>query len=145
MKILHSARATATAATGDETPDRAEAADGLLGLDMARGPVAGDAAPSGPRADPADLLAAAWSSSFLAALRQAASAAKLKLSEGTAVHVRVGRGLRKGGGEAVEVAVQVALPGMNKDRAEDLVERAAGICALCHLAREGLELRCTVS
>jgi Ohr subfamily peroxiredoxin len=86
--------------------------------------------------NPTQLLAAAYSASFLAALLAVRSHDEPQYPADTAVQATVGFGLREDGGFGLEITLEVNLPGFEPARAETLMEKARRICSVCDATRK---------
>jgi lipoyl-dependent peroxiredoxin len=134
MSVLYTANAKATGSgrsgntkTDDGVLDLALTVPKSLGGDGARG------------TNPEQLFAAGYAACFMGALRVVAGKAKVKLPEDTSVSVSVGIGPREGGFE-VHPAVSVAIPGVDRAVAEDLVAQAHQVCPYSHAMRTPKEV-----
>ncbi len=140
MNILYRAEATAT---GGRT-GTAKSSDGRLAVHLDTVKELGGA--GGDGTDPEQLIAAGYSACFLGALKYVASQKKVKLSDETTVSATVGIGQRddhKGFG--LDIALSVALPGIERDVAEELVAAADIVCPYSHLAHNGAAVRLSVA
>ena len=121
-------------ATGGLLEGRVRTIDGRLDLALAKPRELGGSG-DGPGYDPYQLLAAAYSASFLAALLAARSQQGPQLPPDAAVQATVGFGLRPDGGFGLEITLEVRLPGFEPADAETLMERARHICSICDATR----------
>ncbi|MEQ8292775.1 MAG: organic hydroperoxide resistance protein [Roseovarius sp.] len=139
MKILYETRATATGGrTGTTAVD-----DGSLNLSLSTPKALGGA--GGDGTNPEQLFASGYAACFLSALHFVAGKHKQKLSDESRVSATVGIGPRdEGAGFALDVALSIHLPGLEKDLASKLVEEAHAACPYSHLAREGTDVRLTL-
>lgn len=131
LGILYSCTAIAT---GGLLEGRVRTVDGRLDLALAKPPELGGSGHP-PGHDPFQLLAAAYSASFLAALLAARSHDRPQLSPEAAVQATVKFGLREDGGFGLEITLGVKLPGIAKEDAATLMEKAHHICSLCDATR----------
>ena len=131
LGILYSSSALAT---GGLLEGRVRTLDGRLDLALAKPRELGGSG-DGPGHDPYQLLAAAYSASFLAALLVARSQHDPQLASGAAVQATVGFGLRPDGGFGLEITLEVRLPGFEPADAESLMEKARHICSMCDATR----------
>jgi osmotically inducible protein OsmC len=140
MNILYRAEATAT---GGRT-GTARSSDGHLAVTPDTVKELGGA--GGEGTNPEQLFAAGYSACFLGALKYVAGQKKVKLSDETTVSATVGIGPRDDGkGFGLDVALSVALPGIERDIAEDLVAQADIVCPYSHLAHNGTAVRLSVA
>lgn len=81
----------------------------------------------GPGTNPEQLLAAGWSSCYIGALHLAAAERKLRLPEGVRVDAEVDLG-RSGTEYHLQARLEVHIPGLALDVAQELAERAHATC-----------------
>lgn len=132
LGILYSSTATAT---GGLLEGRVRTTDGRLDMVLAKPKELGGSN-NGPGNNPEQLLAAAYSAGFLAALVAARPRDDPKFPPDATVQATVAFGLRPDGGFGLEVTLQVSLPGFAHAEAERLVTTARHICSLCDATRE---------
>ncbi len=140
MKTLYRTRAHATGGrTGTATID-----DGSLSLALATPKELGGA--GGPGTNPEQLFAAGYAACFLSAIRFVAAGRKLRVGDDARVSAEVGIGSREDGrGFELEVALEVALPDLDRATATELVEEAHAVCPYSHLTRNGLDVRLSLA
>ncbi len=98
----------------------------------------------GPGTNPEQLFASGYSACFIGALKFAAMNNKTTLPNDLSVDATVGIGpIPQGFG--IKVDMNVHLPGMNKDQAHDLVERAHQVCPYSNATRGNIEVNLTVT
>lgn len=130
MTVLYTAQATAT---GGRTGS-AKSSDGRL--DVALDTVKELGGAGGPGSNPEQLFAAGYAACFLGALKFVAGKEKVAIPTDTTVTADVGIGPRAdGGGFELTLAIKVAIPGLDKAKAEDLVAKAHVVCPYSHLTR----------
>ena len=130
MTTLYTAQA---AATGGRTGS-AKSSDGRL--DVALDTVKELGGAGGAGTNPEQLFAAGYAACFLGALKFVAGREKVAIPTDTTVTADVGIGPRAdGGGFELSLAIQVAIPGLDKAKAQDLVEKAHIVCPYSHLTR----------
>jgi Ohr subfamily peroxiredoxin len=140
MKVLYH---TAATATGGGRDGRTRSEDGELDLQLVVPRELGG--PGGPGANPEKLFAAGYAACFLGALRYVAGQQKVTLGSDVTVTAKVGIGPRDDGtGFGLDVALDVAIPGVERAVAEDLVARAHVVCPYSHATRGSLDVRLTV-
>ena len=140
MTILYRAEATAT---GGRTGS-AKSSDGRLAVTLDTVKELGGA--GGDGTNPEQLFAAGYSACFLGALKYVAAQTKVKISPETEVTATVGIGPREDGkGFALEIALSVSVPGVDREVAEDLVAQADVVCPYSHLAHNGAAVRIAVA
>jgi Ohr subfamily peroxiredoxin len=140
MTILYRAEATAT---GGRT-GTARSSDGRLDLTLDTVKELGGAGGAGT--NPEQLFAAGYSACFLGALKFVGGREKVAIPADTTVTATVGIGPRAdGGGFGLEIALKVALPGVDKALAEDLVAKAHVVCPYSELTRNGADVALSVA
>jgi lipoyl-dependent peroxiredoxin len=132
LGVLYSSTAIAT---GGLLEGRVRTIDGRLDMALAKPQELGGSGHA-PGHDPFQLLAAAYSASFLAALLAARSHDRPQLPADAAVQATVEFGLREDGGFGLEITLAVKLPGIDKADAAALMEKARHICSLCDATRK---------
>jgi osmotically inducible protein OsmC len=136
MKIFYGADATAT---GGRT-GKATTSDGRLALTLDTVKELGGT--GGEGTNPEQLFAAGYAACFLGALKHVAGQKNVKVPDEAAVTATVGIGPRDDGqGFALDVALSVALPGIERTVAEELIAQADIVCPYSHLARNGTTVR----
>lgn len=133
---------TAASATGGRD-GRARTADGSLDVSLATPKELGGAGGTGN--NPEQLFAAGYAACFLGALRFVASqGGPAKVPSDAKVTATVGIGPRSEGGFGLDVALSVALPGVERSAAEALVAKAHQVCPYSNATRGNLDVRLTV-
>jgi len=132
LTLLYSSTAIAT---GGLLEGRVRTIDGRLDLVLAKPQDLRGSGP-GPGQDPYQLLAAAYSASFLASLAGARSQDGPAFPPDAAVQATVGFGLRPDGGFGLQVTLEVRLPGIAQADAETLMEKARHMCSMCAATRK---------
>jgi lipoyl-dependent peroxiredoxin len=140
MNILYSTEATAT---GGRT-GKAATADGAFSVALVTPKELGG--PGGEGANPEQLFASGYAACFLGALKFAASQRKVKIADESAVTATVGIGKRDDGqGFGLDVALSIALPGVDPQVARELVDQAHIVCPYSHMTRNGLAVRLSLA
>ncbi|WP_454811342.1 organic hydroperoxide resistance protein [Labrys neptuniae] len=99
----------------------------------------------GAGTNPEQLFATGYAACFMGALRFVAGKEKVTLPEDASVTATVGIGPRDdGAGFGLDVALAVALPGIDHARAEDLVAKAHIVCPYSEATRKNLDVRLSV-
>ena len=132
LGVLYSSTAIAT---GGLLEGRVRTTDGRLDMVLAKPKELGGSG-EGPGNDPEQLLAAAYSAGFLAALVAARTQDAPNIPPDAAVRATVAFGLRPDGGFGLEVTLEVRLPGFAPADAERLMEQARHICSVCDATRK---------
>jgi osmotically inducible protein OsmC len=136
-KILYTATATATGGRDG----RAVSSDNVL--DVALATPASMGGKGGHGTNPEQLFAAGDSGCFLGAMKAVASRDKLAISSDPTVTGNVGFGPTSAGfGIAVEL--MIALPGMERAKAQELVDRAHQICPYSIATRGNIPVTLTL-
>ncbi|RDX35603.1 organic hydroperoxide resistance protein [Kangiella sp. HD9-110m-PIT-SAG07] len=97
----------------------------------------------GDGTNPEQMFAAGYSACFIGAMQHVASQGKIDLPEDTSVTGEVGIGPTDGG-FAIDVELQVSIPGMDKADAESLVDKAHQVCPYSNATRGGVDVRLKV-
>ena len=140
MDILYRTESTAT---GGRT-GTAATTDGTFSVALVTPKELGG--PGGPGTNPEQLFASGYAACFLGALKFVASQRKVKIADDSNVTAAVGIGKRDDGqGFGLDVALTVALPGVDPAIARELVDQAHIVCPYSHLARNGLAVRLSLA
>ena len=140
MNILYKTQASAT---GGRTGSAATA-DGTLKVELVTPKELGG--PGGTGNNPEQLFAAGYAACFLGAIKFAAGQQKTKIPHDAKVTADVGIGPRADGkGFGLDVALTIALPGIERAVAEDLVARAHIVCPYSHATKGNLDVRLAVA
>ncbi|UEM07577.1 organic hydroperoxide resistance protein (plasmid) [Skermanella rosea] len=140
MNILYR---TAATATGGRT-GHAATTDGAFSVALVTPKELGGA--GGEGANPEQLFASGYAACFLGALRFVAAQRKVKIADDISVTAAVGIGPRDDGqGFGLDVALTIALPGIDAGLARELVEQAHVVCPYSHATRGGLDVRLTLA
>lgn len=140
MKTLYTTQATAT---GGRTGS-ARTADGALDVTLVTPKELGG--PGGEGNNPEQLFAAGYSACFLGAIKFVAGQKKVKLAEDSNVTTTVGIGPRDDGqGFGLDVALEISLPGIDRETAQAIVDQAHIVCPYSHATRNGLDVRLTLA
>ena len=96
--------------------------------------------------NPEQLFAIGYSACFLGAMKFVAGQEKKKVPDDAKVSADVGIGPRDDGtGFGISVALTIAIPGMSKAEAEDLVHKADIVCPYSHSLRGNVPVTLTVA
>jgi osmotically inducible protein OsmC len=99
---------------------------------------------SGNGTNPEQLFAAGWSACFIGAMQHNAAVAKIKLPEGTAVNAEVDLGTGEEG-FALQARLQVNLPGLTVEEADEIVTAAHQTCPYSKASRNNINVEISVS
>lgn len=136
-KVLYTAAASATG--GRE--GLATSTDGLLEVRLSTPKELGGAGGSGT--NPEQLFAAGYSACFLGALKFVASQQKIKLPDDVKILGHVGIGpIPTGFG--IETELQIKIPGMAKEEAKALVDKAHIVCPYSNATRGNMKVTLTI-
>jgi lipoyl-dependent peroxiredoxin len=134
---LYTARATAY---GDGRDGHVTSDDDVLDLDLAVPKELGG--PGGELTNPEQLFAAGYAACFHSALKLVARRAKLA-TDGSTVAAAVGLG-KSGGGLGLRVALEVALPNLDRAQAQQLIDQAHQVCPYSNATRGNIEVTLSV-
>lgn len=133
MKTLYVAKATSS---GSGREGRVESSDGALTSDLSVPKELGGAGGAGT--NPEQLFAAGYSACFHSALQLVARKEKVKV-DGSTVTAEVGIG-PDGQGYGLAVELVVALPGVERETAEKLVDAAHQVCPYSNATRGNIDV-----
>lgn len=138
-------RTTATATGGRD--GHAATKDGSFGVTLATPKELGGAGGAGN--NPEQLFAAGYAACFLGAMKFVAAqggqnAGGPKVPADTTVTATVGIGPRSEGGFGLDIALDIALPGVPRAEAEALVEKAHHVCPYSNATRNNVAVRLNV-
>ena len=138
IQVLYTAEATATGGRDGQIQSSDGVLQAKLALPKALGGAGGDAT------NPEQLFAAGYAACFESAVRFAAREQKQALTSSN-VTAKVGVGPRAAGGFGLTVALHIALPGVERAMAEQLVQTAhEQICPYSHATRGNIDVSVTV-
>ena len=97
--------------------------------------------------NPEQLFAVGYAACFLGAMKFVASQNKdgVKVPDDATVQSSVGIGPRSEGGFGLDIALKVTLPGVPRDQAEALVQKAHEVCPYSNATRNNVPVRLTVA
>jgi len=99
--------------------------------------------PGGEGTNPEQLFAAGYSACFLGAMKAVAARDKLAIAADPKVNGKVGFGPSSAGyGLAVEL--EIDLPGMAKDKAQEIVDKAHAVCPYSNATRGNIPVTLTL-
>jgi len=137
METLYTAEALST---GQGREGRAQTPDGRLDLVLTAPKELGG---SGIGTNPEQLFAAGYSACFHSALNTVARARKIKV-EDSSVGGRVSLH-REGEGYKLSVELEVVIPGMDHEAAQELADAAHQVCPYSNATRGNIDVTVTVS
>ena len=138
MKTLYTAEALATGAGRD---GHGRTSDGRLDLDLA---VPQDMGGSGEGTNPEQLFAVGYAACFHSALQVVAREAKADISD-SAVGSRVHIGPNDAGGFQLAVELEVTLPHLDAEAAQQLADKAHEVCPYSNATRGNIDVTVTVT
>lgn len=136
-KLLYTAHAEATGGRDGRASSDDGALDVKLSVPEKMGGKGGDGT------NPEQLFAAGYSACFLGALGAVAKKQDIKLPEDAAIKGAVGIGEASKGFE-IKVELQISLPGLSKDQAQTLIEKAHEVCPYSNATRGNIEVTLTL-
>jgi osmotically inducible protein OsmC len=132
---------TAATATGGRD-GHAATKDGTLDVQLSTPKELGGAGGTGN--NPEQLFAAGYAACFLGAIKFVAAQSRKKVPDNATVSATVGMGPRSEGGFGIDVGLEIALPGIERREAEELVEKAHQVCPYSNATRNNVPVRLTV-
>ncbi|WP_136418371.1 MULTISPECIES: organic hydroperoxide resistance protein [Oxalobacteraceae] len=135
MQILYKAQATATGGRDGRAVSSDKKLDARLSTPKELG------GPGGEGTNPEQLFAAGYSACFLSAMKFVAMHAKIPLPADAAVTAEVGIGPNGNGGFGLAADLRVALPGMDQETAQTLVNKAHEVCPYSNATRGNIDVR----
>ena len=138
VKVLYRTQATATGGRDGKSAT----ADGALQVNLSTPKELGGAGGSGN--NPEQLFAAGYAACFLGAMKVVASQGGPKVPADATVTADVGIGPRSEGGFGLDIALAVALPGLDRAAAEDLVAKAHQVCPYSNATRNNVDVKLNV-
>lgn len=136
-KVLYKATATATGGRDG----RATSSDGALDAKLATPRELGGG--GGEGTNPEQLFAAGYSACFLGALKHVAASQKIALPKDASIEGTVGIG-QIPSGFGIEVELRISLPGVAREQAEALVQKAHTVCPYSNATRNNIDVTLTV-
>lgn len=132
---------TAEATVAGGRDGRVETSDGTVKLDLSP-PV--EMGGDGSGTNPEQLFAAGYAACFQSALGAVARKTGADASE-SAVTGSVGIGPNEAGGFGLAVELRVTIPGLETERARELVEQAHQVCPYSNATRGNIDVTLTVA
>lgn len=137
MNAIYTAEALATGAGRN---GHVRTTDGMVDTDLAIPKEMGGA---GGAANPELLFAAGYAACFHSALQMVAREAKADLGD-SSVGAQVGIGQIDGGGFGLAVTLEVVIPNLPHDEAQQLADRAHQVCPYSNATRGNIDVTVTV-
>jgi Ohr subfamily peroxiredoxin len=136
-KVLYTAHATATGGRDG----RAVSSDNVLDLKLTTPRELGGA--GGDGTNPEQLFAAGYSACFIGALKVVAAREKIALPADSSIEGSVGIG-PVGQAFGIQAELKISLPGLPREQAEALVEKAHQVCPYSNATRGNIDVTLTV-
>ena len=138
-QVLYTTSATATGGRDGRSVVRDNALDVKLSTPKELGGAGGDGN------NPEQLFAAGYSACFLGAMKFVASqGGTAKVPGDATVTATVGIGPRSEGGFGIAVGLAISLPGVDREAAEALVQKAHQVCPYSNATRNNVDVQLTV-
>jgi lipoyl-dependent peroxiredoxin len=134
IEAIYTAESTAT---GGGRDGHVKSSDGKLDFDTRPPKEMGG---SGEGVNPELLFSAGYAACFLGALRLVAQNGDVKLDDATGVTARVGIGKAPDGGFGLSGEIIGYLPGLDHDRADNLMKQAHQVCPYSKATRGNVEI-----
>lgn len=138
MKTLYT---TTAIATGDGRTGHVQTTDGLLATDLRMPAELGG---PGGSTNPEQLFAAGYAACFHSALKLVAGADGVDATDSEVV-ADVSLGAHENGAFGLSVALEVTIPGAEREAAEKVVARAHQVCPYSNATRGNIEVVLTVA
>jgi Ohr subfamily peroxiredoxin len=139
IKAIYTAEATATGGRNGHS----RTSDGVVDVNLSVPKDMGGPGKPGTT-NPEQLFATGYSACYLGAVGYVAGQEKIKLSDDAAVTARVGIG-QIPGGFGLEVALHVSLPGIDRAKAQELVDKAHTVCPYSNATRGNIKVTTTIA
>jgi Ohr subfamily peroxiredoxin len=136
-KVLYVAHATATGGRDG----RAVSSDQQLDVKLTTPRELGGA--GGEGTNPEQLFGAGYAACFIGAMKFVAAREKLSLPQAPTINAHVGIGPIPTG-FAIQVELEISLPGLERAAAEDLVQKAHQVCPYSNATRGNIDVTLTV-
>ncbi len=137
MNIVYTAEALATGAGRD---GHVRSSDGLVEHDLA---VPKEMGGAGGATNPEQLFAAGYAACFHSALQMVARSQKASLGD-SSVGAKVGIGQLDNGGFGLSVALEVVIPDLPHEQAQQLADQAHQVCPYSNATRGNIEVTVSV-
>jgi Ohr subfamily peroxiredoxin len=134
IEVVYIAESTAT---GGGRDGHVKSADGKVDLDTRPPKEMGG---SGEGVNPELLFSAGYAACFLGALRLVAKNEKVSLDEASGITAEIGIGKDADGGFGLTARLIGYLPGLDQDVADDLMQKAHGVCPYSKATRGNIDV-----
>ncbi len=132
-KVVYQATATATGGRDGS----AISSDGILNTKLTTPKALGGAGGAGT--NPEQLFAAGYSACFIGAIKFVAGQEKIKLPEDLSITGHVGIGAIPGG-FGIEANLDISIPGMEREAAQTLIDKAHFVCPYSNATRGNINV-----
>jgi osmotically inducible protein OsmC len=136
-KVLYTAHAKATGGRDG----KASSSDGVLDLKLTTPKELGGG--GGVGANPEQLFAAGYSACFIGAIKFVGARDKIAVPADASIEGSVGIG-QIPDGFGIEVELKISLPGLSREVAEDLVQKAHKVCPYSNATRGNIDVNLVV-
>jgi len=137
MEILYKAKATATGGRNGQV----KSADGALDIETRMPKEMGG--PTGTYLNPEILFAGGYAACFDSALNMIIKMEKVQTGI-TSVTVEAGIGKQENGGFGLAVSIEVEIPGIEREKALELVNKAHEVCPYSNATRGNVDVQLSV-
>ncbi|MGW5076746.1 organic hydroperoxide resistance protein [Rhodococcus sp. NPDC004095] len=138
MEAIYTAEALVT---GDGRNGQGRSSDGRLDLTLA---IPVEMGGSGEGTNPEQLFAIGYAACYHSALRMVARQAGADVTD-SAVGARVDIGQIEGGGFGLAVTLEVSLPHLSRDQAQELADKAHQVCPYSNATRGNIDVTVLVT
>lgn len=139
MQVLYTANATASGGRDG----RGVSSDKALDVALSTPKELGGA--GGPGTNPEQLFAAGYAACFLSAMKLVGGGMKTPIPAASSIDASVGIGPNAQGGFSLAVTLAVNTPGMDRDAAQAVVDKAHQVCPYSNATRGNIDVLITVN
>jgi lipoyl-dependent peroxiredoxin len=136
MNDIHKVLYTAKAHTTGGREGASRSSDGLLDVRLGLPKEMGG---KGDATNPEQLFAAGYSACFMGAMKHVAGTQKIVLPAEASINAEVDLGPTDAG-FGIAVRMQIALPGMDRKQASDLIQAAHAVCPYSNATRNNIKV-----
>ncbi|MCC2624904.1 MAG: Organic hydroperoxide resistance protein [Burkholderiales bacterium] len=97
----------------------------------------------GEGTNPEQLFAAGYSACFIGAMKAVAAKEKIKIPDDVSIEGHIGIGPISHG-YCIKAELKISLPGMDKDAAKELINKAHMVCPYSNATRDNIEITLTL-
>jgi lipoyl-dependent peroxiredoxin len=139
VNVLYKTSATATGGRDGHAATK----DGSFDVKLATPKELGGAGGEGN--NPEQLFAAGYAACFIGAMKFVSSQGGPKVPHDTSVTATVGIGPRSEGGFGLDIALDIALPGLPAAEAKELVDKAHQVCPYSNATRNNVPVKLNIA